>query len=88
VLKNVTITLTEEDLRWARLQAAEKGTSVSKLLGQMIAEERRRPNADYWAAYERWKKLKPIPGLDASKRPSREELHDRPSLRRHQRSAV
>jgi len=76
VLKNVTITVEEEALRWARRQAADKGTSVSKLVGQMLDREMRQTDA-YWKAYDDWKKLKPIPGLDASKRPSREELHER-----------
>ncbi|HEV8147951.1 MAG TPA: hypothetical protein VGP79_16295 [Bryobacteraceae bacterium] len=76
MLKNVTITLEEEALRWARREAAEKGTSVSKLVGGILEREMRRTGA-YWKAYEQWKKLKPIPGLDASKRGSREEWHER-----------
>ena len=80
MLKNVTVTLDEEALRWARHQAAEEGTSVSKLVGQMIEREMRQTGA-YWQAYERWKKIKPIPGLDASKRMTREEVHDRTRFR-------
>lgn len=76
MLKNVTITLDEETLRWARHEAAEKGTSVSKFIGGKLAEERQRSD-EYWAALERFKKLKPIPGFDASKRMSREETHAR-----------
>jgi hypothetical protein len=76
VLKNVTVTLEEEALRWARRQAAEKNTSVSKLLGHMIEDEMRRTD-EYWKAYERWKKIKPIRGFDASKRAKRDELYDR-----------
>ena len=72
----MTITVTEEVARWARKEAAEHNTSVSKLVGQLLEEKMRR-NDSYWKAYERWKKLKPIPGLDASKRASREELYDR-----------
>src|ERR1035437_8212771 len=34
VLKNVTITVEEDALRWARKQAAEENTSVSKLVGR------------------------------------------------------
>ncbi len=72
----MTITVSEEALRWARRQAAERHTSVSKLVGQII-EEKMRQTDDYWKAYERLKKIKPIPGLDASKRATREELYDR-----------
>ena len=76
VLKNVTITLPEEAARWARRQAAERNTSVSKFVGQLI-EEKMRHTDDYWKAYERFKKIKPIPGFDASKRAKRDELYDR-----------
>jgi SHS2 domain-containing protein len=75
-LKNVTITLTEEAARWARRKAAEENTSVSKLVGQMLEEEMRRTDA-YWQAFERIKRMKPISGLDAAHRLSREETHDR-----------
>jgi len=76
VLKKVTITLEEEALRWARRRAAEKNTSVSKLIGRMLEDEMRRTD-EYWKAYERWKKIKPIPGFDASKRLKRDEPYDR-----------
>jgi hypothetical protein len=76
VLKNVTITLTEEVAKWARKQAAEENTSVSKLVGRML-EEKMRQTDEYWAAYERLKRIKPIPGFDASKRMTREQAHER-----------
>ena len=75
-MKNVTITVEEDVLRWARHQAAEKGSSVSKLVGRMLESEMRR-NSSYWKAFEEWKNIKPIPGVDASKRMSREEVHER-----------
>ena len=81
MLKNVTITLDEEDLRWVRHQAAEKGISVAKWFGQIVAEKRDRRGPGYWAAFERWKKLTTIPGLDASDRLTREEAHDRSLFR-------
>jgi hypothetical protein len=76
VLKNVTVTVDEDTLRWARRQAAEKSTSVSKLIGRMLEDEMRRTD-EYWKAYERLKKIKPIPGVDASKRLKRDEVYDR-----------
>jgi hypothetical protein len=76
VSKNVTITVEEEVLRWARREAADKGTSVLKLVGQMLENKMRQTDA-YWQAFERWKKLKPLKGLDASKRLSREEANER-----------
>jgi len=76
VLKNVTITLTEEVAKWARKQAAEENTSVSKLVGRML-EEKMRQTDEYWAAFERLKRIKPVPGFDASKRMTREQAHER-----------
>jgi hypothetical protein len=76
VLRNVTITVSEDVLRWARKKAAEEETSVSRLVGRMLEDEMRRTD-QYWKAYEKWKKLKPIPEFDASKRAKRDELYDR-----------
>ena len=75
MLKNVTITVTEEVAKWARRRAAEENTSVSKLVGRMLEDEMRRRD-EYWEAFETVKKIKPIKGLDASKRLKREELYD------------
>lgn len=72
----MTITVSEEAARWARLKAAEENTSVSRLVGQML-EDQMRQTEEYWRAYERVKKIKPIRGFDASKRLSRTELYER-----------
>lgn len=76
MLKNVTVTVEDEALQWARRRAAEENTSVSKLIGRMLENEMRRTD-EYWKAYERLKKIKPIPGFDASKRLKRDEIYDR-----------
>jgi hypothetical protein len=44
-MKNVTITLEERVARWARLRAAELNTSVSRLVGEMLAEAMRQERA-------------------------------------------
>lgn len=75
MLKNVTITVEHEDLKWIRRQAAEQETSVSRLVGQMIRRERLHSDS-YRAAHERWKKMKPLP-VDASRRMTREQAHER-----------
>jgi hypothetical protein len=72
----MTITVSEEAARWARRKAADENTSVSKLVGRMLEEQMRRTD-DYWQAYEKLKKIKPIKGLDASKRLTRDELYER-----------
>lgn len=76
VLKNVTLTVSEEGLRWARRKAAEENTSVSKLLGRMI-EDQMRLSDEYWKAYEGWKAIESIEGIDAQNRLTREEAHER-----------
>jgi hypothetical protein len=76
VLKNITITVSEEAAKWARKKAAEENTSVSKLVGRML-ESQMRTSDDYWRAYERWKKIGTIKGLNAAGRLSREQAHER-----------
>jgi len=72
----MTITVPEEVARWARKEAAEKNTSVSRLVGRMLEQEMVRRD-EYWEAYRKWKKIKPIKGFDASKRLSRNEANYR-----------
>jgi hypothetical protein len=37
-LRNVTVTLEEDVAQWARIEAARRDTSVSRLLGEMLKE--------------------------------------------------
>lgn len=75
MLKNITITADEKILRWAKKESAKTGVPVSKLVGQILAEEMRR-RAAYWKAYEGWKGLKPVP-MTAPVKFNREESHER-----------
>jgi hypothetical protein len=75
VLKNVTITVSEEAAAWARKKAAEENTSVSKLVGRML-ESQMRMGDEYRRAYRRWKKIQNLP-VDAANRLSRDEAHER-----------
>jgi hypothetical protein len=75
VLKNVTITVSEEAAAWARKKAAEENTSVSKLVGQML-ENQMRMGDEYRRAHRRWKKIQSLP-VDAANRLSRDEAHER-----------
>ena len=77
MLKNITITVSEEAARWARRKAAEENTSVSKLVGGLLEQQMRAQSPEYWKAYELWKKIKPVKGFDASKRMTREQAHER-----------
>lgn len=76
VLKNVTITADKNTLQWARKEAASKGLSVSKWIGQLLERERRRTD-DYWVAYEDWKKMKPVKMARPISSISRDETYDR-----------
>jgi hypothetical protein len=76
VLKNVTITLSEEAALWARRKAAEENTSVSRLVGRMIEDQMRLGDA-YWRGYERWKQLPVAEVSNANDRMSRDETHER-----------
>jgi hypothetical protein len=77
VLKNVTITISEEVARWARKKAAEENTSVSKLVGKMLEEEMRRSD-HYWESYRQWKELtRTARGGSGASRFNRDETHER-----------
>jgi hypothetical protein len=77
VLKNVTTTLPEEALRWARHEAAERGTSVSKLLGELIAREMQSTQQNSLALRRSMERSKKGWSLDADHRLTREQAHER-----------
>lgn len=80
-LKNVTVTLAPDAARWARIEAARRGTSVSRMLGAMIEAEMRGHTA-YERAKERFFAQNPgVHRADGRPLPTREELHDRQGLR-------
>lgn len=76
-MKNVTITLEEDVLRWAKVWAATHDTSVSRMLGEelrnkMLSEE------SYEQAKRRFqnRSVKPLKPAEASY-PSRDSLYER-----------
>jgi hypothetical protein len=76
-MKNVTITLDEEVARWARILAAQKNTSVSRLLGDLL-KDKMQEEADYALAMEQYLLIHPTALKKANDRyPRREELHER-----------
>lgn len=80
-MKNITVTLDEETAAWARIHAAERGKSVSRLLGEIL-QERMRDVREYNDAMRRYLAKKPIKfQWRDGKRPMRDELHDRTNLR-------
>ena len=80
-MRNVTITLKDDVLRWAKIWAARHDTSVSRLVSQIL-EERMRREQGYEAAMKGWMAMKPVPlGRQGDRYPTRDELHDRERLR-------
>jgi hypothetical protein len=58
-MKNVTITMEDAVADWARIEAAKRNTSVSRLVGEMLAEKMRRDDK-YAAAMREALKFEPI----------------------------
>lgn len=76
-MRNVTVTLEEDTLQWARLEAARQGTSVSRLLGHLLRERMRREQG-YEAAKRQFLSREPKPlKSEGDTYPSRDALHER-----------
>jgi hypothetical protein len=76
-MKNVTITLNEEVLRWAKVTAAKRDTSVSRMLGEELQRQMLQEKA-----YERGKRrfrARQVKALKPGEQsyPSRDSLYDR-----------
>ena len=81
-MKNITITLDDETAAWARVQAAERNMSLSRFVGEVVHEHMGKGDA-YEASMRRFLAAKPFPLKGPPQRyPTREELYDRPVLRR------
>jgi hypothetical protein len=80
-VKNVTITLDEETAKWARIEAARRDTSVSRLVGELLREYMDTTSA-YEASREEFFSRRPRALTKSGARyPRREDLHDRAALR-------
>ncbi|MGE9267888.1 MAG: hypothetical protein ACQKBY_07305 [Verrucomicrobiales bacterium] len=76
-MKNVTITLEEEVLRWAKVTAARNDTSVSRILGEELRRQMERER-NYELAKRRFQS-RPVRELKAAEAsyPARESLYER-----------
>ena len=74
-MKNVTVSMDEGVADWARMEAARRNTSVSRMVGEMLAEKMRRDDA-YERAMREALKFKSI-GTSIEPYFTREELYDR-----------
>lgn len=79
-MPNLTITTDEATLQWARIEAAKRNTSVSKLVGEILARASKQEDIYDLAMqdfFSRGPYLEPAPRDDGQHWPGREELHDR-----------
>ena len=74
-MKNVTITMDDSVADWARMEAARRNTSVSKLVGELVAEKMRHDDA-YERAMREALEFKSL-GMSTEPYLTREEIYDR-----------
>lgn len=76
-MKNVTITLEEEVARWARIRAAERDMSLSRLVAELL-KEKMSEEETYQAAMQHYLEQPPrILKTLGDTYPRREELYGR-----------
>ena len=77
-MKNVTITVEESALEWARIEAAKRNSSVSRLVGEILTEKMRQEDA-YAQAMRGWMSKQRQWSSDGAAYPSRDQTYDRTS---------
>ena len=77
-MKNVTITVEESALEWARIEAAKRNSSVSRLVGEILTEKMRQEDA-YAQAMRGWMSKERRWASDGVAYPSRVQTYDRAS---------
>ncbi|MDE2047952.1 MAG: CopG family transcriptional regulator [Betaproteobacteria bacterium] len=75
-MKNVTVTLDDAVLEWVRVKAARDNTSVSRLLGELLQEQRQREDA-YERAMNSWLARKRTWASQGKRYPRRDSLYAR-----------
>lgn len=75
-MKNVTVTLDEEVAQWARVWAARHGTSVSRMLGEVL-RQRMLEEGQYAAAMQAFLAQTPSVLKQSGHYPGRDAVHDR-----------
>jgi hypothetical protein len=79
-MKNVTITLDEEVARWARIRAAERETSLSRLVGEMLGEKMVEYRGYEEAMNQYLSSTTTVLKSEGTPYPRRDELHERKSF--------
>lgn len=73
-MKNVTVSMEDSVAEWARVEAARRNTSVSRMVGEMLAEKMRHDDA-YERAMQEWMQRHLSYASDGTPYPKREELY-------------
>lgn len=73
-MKNVTVTMEDTVADWARMEAARRNTSVSRLIGEMLAEKMRHDDA-YERAMQEWLQRDLTYRSDGKPYPTRDETY-------------
>ena len=79
-MKNVTITLEEEVAKWARVWAARRNMSVSRVVGSLL-KKLMLEEEGYEAAKRQFLARQPVPLKKKGHYPKREDLYVRGLLR-------
>lgn len=80
-MKNVTVTLDEKTAAWARVYAAQRDMSVSRMVGEML-QRRMQEVREYDEAMRRFLAKRPVKlGRPGQRYATREEAHERTRLR-------
>lgn len=75
-MKNMTISLDERVARWARVWAARRDSSVSRLVGEMLRQRMEEESA-YAQAMQTFLSRRPLPLKTGGRYPAREDVHER-----------
>ncbi|MDT8450999.1 MAG: hypothetical protein RQ847_12595 [Wenzhouxiangellaceae bacterium] len=78
-MKNITVTMDEETARWARIEAARRGISVSRMLGEIL-ENQMFADTNYETASNRYRaRTARLLKAAGQRYPDRDALHERRS---------
>lgn len=75
-MKNITISVSEDLARWARIWAAEHDSSISALLSRLL-QEKRESESRYQSSMDNFFSRPASPISDGSSYPRRDSLYDR-----------
>jgi hypothetical protein len=80
-MKNVTITLDDKTVAWARKHAAERNVSLSRFISEVLQKNMQEAR-DYERAMRQFLATKPVKlGRPGQRYPTRDEIHERGRIR-------